>query len=293
MEERIIQFIAALRAGGVRISLAESADAFTAVDRLGVQEREDFRLSLRATLVKDASGLPVFDELFPLFFDSSDAPPMSDVMEEMTPEEAQMLADMMRQFSEQLRQMMEKLLRGEQLSQQELDQLGQLTGLNRAEDMKHKDWYVQRMMRAMRFKEVQEAMKRADGTAAADGDEQAAARPAAAADPGQPAGAEGAGRPLRRAEDRREHERAGARPGKPGRADGPAVPRPVGQGHGRAAQGDAAAGQPAAHAHCPAPEAGQDRASWMPRARSGPISSMAACRWRSSIATTASSPSWW
>jgi uncharacterized protein len=159
MEERMIQFIAALRAGGVRISLAESADAFTAVDRLGIQEREDFRLSLRATLVKDASGLPVFEELFPLFFDSNDAAPMSDVTEEMTPEEAQMLAEMMRQFSEQLRQMMEKLLRGEQLSQQELDQLGQLTGLNRAEDMKHKDWYVQRMMRAMRFKEVQEAMR--------------------------------------------------------------------------------------------------------------------------------------
>jgi uncharacterized protein with von Willebrand factor type A (vWA) domain len=108
MEERMIQFIAALRAGGVRISLAESADAFKAVDRLGIQERDDFRLSLRATLVKDASGLPVFDELFPLFFDSSDAPAMSDVMEDMSPEEAQMMAQMMRQFSEQIRQMMEK-----------------------------------------------------------------------------------------------------------------------------------------------------------------------------------------
>ena len=159
MEDRMIQFIAALRAGGVRISLAESADAFNAVDRLGVQQREDFRLSLRATLVKDAGGLPVFDELFPLFFDASDAPPMSDVTQDMTPEEAQMLAQMMRRFSEQLRQMMEKLLRGEQLSQQELDQLGQLTGLNRADDMKHKDWYAQRMMRALRFKEVQEALR--------------------------------------------------------------------------------------------------------------------------------------
>ena len=293
MEERMIQFIAALRAGGVRISLAESADAFTAVDRLGVQEREDFRLSLRATLVKDASGLPVFDELFPLFFDSSDAPPMSDVMEEMTPEEAQMLADMMRQFNEQLRQMMEKLLRGEQLNQQELDQLGQLTGLNRAEDMKHKDWYVQRMMRGHALQGSAGGDEGADGAAPADGHEQTAPRPAAAADPGQPAGPEGAGGPLRRAEDRREHERAGARPGKPGRADGPALPRPVGPGHGRAAQGDAAAGQPAAHAHCPAPEAGQDRASWMPRVRSAATSSTAACRWRSSIATTASSPSWW
>src|SRR5947207_605282 len=63
MEERMVQFISALRAGGVRVSLAESADAFTAVDLMGVQEREAFRLSLRATLVKDASGLPGFEEV--------------------------------------------------------------------------------------------------------------------------------------------------------------------------------------------------------------------------------------
>ena len=68
MEDRMIKFIAALRAGGVRISLAESADAFTAIDKVGVQTRESFRLGLRTTLVKEATGLPVFDELFPLFF---------------------------------------------------------------------------------------------------------------------------------------------------------------------------------------------------------------------------------
>ncbi|MFO7631653.1 MAG: VWA domain-containing protein, partial [Caldilinea sp.] len=160
MDERMIRFISALRAGGVRISLAESADAFQAVDMLGVQEREQFRLSLRATLVKDASSLPAFDELFPLFFDSADAQePMFDATQEMSPEEAQMLAQLLRQFGEHLRQMMEKLLRGEQLSQQELDQLAQMTGLNRAEDMKHRDWYAQRMMRALRFKDVQEALR--------------------------------------------------------------------------------------------------------------------------------------
>jgi len=159
MEDRLIKFIAALRAGGVRISLAESADAFTAVDRLGVQEREAFRLSLRATLVKEAGGLPVFEELFPLFFGSGDAPPMQNVMDDMAPEEAQMLAQMLRMFNEQLRKLMEKLLRGEQLSQQELDQLAQLTGLNRADDLRYKDWYAQRMMRALRFREVQEAMQ--------------------------------------------------------------------------------------------------------------------------------------
>lgn len=160
MDERMIRFISALRAGGVRISLAESADAFQAVDTLGVQEREAFRLSLRATLVKDAASLPTFDELFPLFFDSADPQqPMFDVTQDMSPEEAQMLAQMLRQYSEQLRQMMEKLLRGDQLSQQELDQLAQMTGLNRAQDMQYRDWYAQRMMRALRFKEVQEALR--------------------------------------------------------------------------------------------------------------------------------------
>lgn len=159
MEERIVRFITALRAGGVRVSLAESADAFKAVDHMGVQDREAFKLSLRATLVKDATGLPTFEELFPLFFDSSDAPPMADLMEDMTPEEAQMIAQMMRQFNEQLRKMMEKLLRGEQLSQQELDQLAQLTGLNRMDDMRYRDWMAKRMMRALQFDEVQKAMR--------------------------------------------------------------------------------------------------------------------------------------
>src|SRR5689334_5167401 len=102
MEERMVQFISALRAGGVRVSLAESADAFQAVNILGVQDREAFRLSLRSTLVKDASGIPTFEELFPLFFGSSDAPPMQDITEDMSLEEAQMLAEAMRMFNEQL-----------------------------------------------------------------------------------------------------------------------------------------------------------------------------------------------
>ena len=63
MEDRIVRFIAALRAGGVRVSLAESADAFKAVEHLGIQDRDTVRLSLRATLVKDASGIPTFEEL--------------------------------------------------------------------------------------------------------------------------------------------------------------------------------------------------------------------------------------
>ncbi|MEZ4861872.1 MAG: VWA domain-containing protein [Caldilineaceae bacterium] len=155
----MIQFIAALRAGGVRVSLAESADAMRAVDELGVQERNAFKLSLRATLIKEPSGIPVFEELFPLFFGIDDAPPMMDGMEDMSPEEAQMLAQAMRMFNEQLRKMMEKLLRGEQLSQEEMRQLGQMVGLNRMDDLRYRDWMAKRMMRALNFKEVQQALK--------------------------------------------------------------------------------------------------------------------------------------
>ncbi len=159
MEERMIRFITALRAGGVRISLAESADAFNAVDLMGVQERDLFRLGLRSTLVKDAPGLGVFDELFPIFFDSANAPAMADMTEDMTPEEAQQLAQALHQFNKQLREMMERLLRGEELSQQEMERLGQMVGLNRMDDMRYKEWMSNRMLRALKFEAVQQALQ--------------------------------------------------------------------------------------------------------------------------------------
>lgn len=160
MEDRIVRFIAALRAGGVRVSLAESADAFKAVEHLGIQDRDAFRLSLRATLVKDASGIPTFEELFPLFFDTADAQPaMQDATEDMSPEEAQMLAQALRMANEHLRKLMEKLLRGEQLSKEELQQLGQMTGLNRTDDLRYKEWMAKRMMRALRFNDVRDALR--------------------------------------------------------------------------------------------------------------------------------------
>jgi uncharacterized protein with von Willebrand factor type A (vWA) domain len=159
MEDRIVKFIAALRGGGVRISLAESADAFKAVEQLGVTDRNLFRLSLRATLVKDAHDIPVFDELFPLFFDASETPPLMNLAEDLTPEEAAMLAEALRQFSNRLRRTLERLLRGEPLSQQELERLGQMVGLSRADDLRQREWMARRMAQALRFREVQEALR--------------------------------------------------------------------------------------------------------------------------------------
>ena len=145
MEKRIAQFIAALRASGVRVSLAESADAFNAVDEMGIQERDIFKISLRSTLVKEARDLETFEKLFPMFFQSSQPPPMMDATKGMTPQEAQMLAQALRQFSEQLRRMLEKLAKGEPLSQQELNQLDQMMNMDGMTDMRYQNWLARQM----------------------------------------------------------------------------------------------------------------------------------------------------
>ncbi|MFN2271227.1 MAG: vWA domain-containing protein [Anaerolineae bacterium] len=159
MEERIAQFIAALRASGVRVSLAESADAFGAVDVLGIIDRDTFRLSLRATLIKDARDIPTFEELFPLFFGSTAAPPLFNLSQDLTPDEADMLAEALRMFSDQIREMLERLLEGDPLSQPELDRLSQISGLNQADDLRYRDWMTRRLERALRFDVVREALE--------------------------------------------------------------------------------------------------------------------------------------
>jgi hypothetical protein len=159
MEERILKFILALRSAGVRISLAESADAFQAIDKMGVKDREKFRVSLQAALVKDSSSLPMFTELFPLFFGSADSPPMTNLSEDLDPDEARMLAEALCQFGDQIREMLERLVKGEQLRQDELQRLGKLVGLTHADDLRYLNWMTQRMEKALRFREVREALK--------------------------------------------------------------------------------------------------------------------------------------
>ncbi len=158
MEGRILKLIAALRASGVRVSLAESADAFSAIDQLGVQDRDTFRLSLRATLIKDARDLAVFDKLFPLFFGQGE-PPMSDLSSDLTPEEARQIADALRQMSQRLRARFEGLLQGKSLTREELEQLAQMVGLNNVDDLRYQNWMAQRMQRALGFPEVREALE--------------------------------------------------------------------------------------------------------------------------------------
>jgi uncharacterized protein len=123
MEERIVEFIAGLRAAGVRISVAESADSFRAISAVGVLEREIFRSALRTTLIKDPADVEAFDRLFPLYF-GREAPPMLPAMEGMGDDEQQQMRDALDSLPEDLADLLRKLL-NEQLSPEQLAEMRQ------------------------------------------------------------------------------------------------------------------------------------------------------------------------
>jgi uncharacterized protein len=68
MDGKIVDFTALLRANGLRVSMAEHLDAFHALAALGIGDRESFKDALRAAMVKRAIDVPVYDELFDLYF---------------------------------------------------------------------------------------------------------------------------------------------------------------------------------------------------------------------------------
>ena len=68
MQRKILEFTSLLRKSGIRVSTAESIDAFVALDELSIEDREVFKDALRATMVKRGEDVPTYDELFDLFW---------------------------------------------------------------------------------------------------------------------------------------------------------------------------------------------------------------------------------
>ncbi len=68
MEDRLIEFASVLRRNGIRVSLSENMDAFRALELIGIADPVLFRHTLRTTLVKRASDVKPFEELFDYFF---------------------------------------------------------------------------------------------------------------------------------------------------------------------------------------------------------------------------------
>jgi uncharacterized protein with von Willebrand factor type A (vWA) domain len=68
MQQKIVQFTNLLRKSGVRVSVAEAIDAFTALDELSLSDRVVFRDALRTTLVKRSDDIPTYNQLFDLYW---------------------------------------------------------------------------------------------------------------------------------------------------------------------------------------------------------------------------------
>jgi uncharacterized protein with von Willebrand factor type A (vWA) domain len=68
MDGKVVEFTALLRRNGVRVSLAETMDAFRALDTIGLSDRDTVRAALRTTAVKRSVDVPTFDRLFDLYF---------------------------------------------------------------------------------------------------------------------------------------------------------------------------------------------------------------------------------
>src|SRR5271163_2556391 len=67
LRDQLVNFIAALRDAGVRISVAESIDAMNAVAAVGLA-RPRMHEALAAALIKDEADRAIFDESFNRFF---------------------------------------------------------------------------------------------------------------------------------------------------------------------------------------------------------------------------------
>src|SRR5512132_914908 len=68
MDQRILEFIGDLRRAEMRISPSEALDALAASTEIGLEDRETFKATLAATLVKEARDTATFDRLFDLYF---------------------------------------------------------------------------------------------------------------------------------------------------------------------------------------------------------------------------------
>jgi uncharacterized protein len=174
MDKRIIDFITALRAAGVRISVAESADALRAIEAAGIAEKDWFRIALRATLVKEPHDLPTFDKLFADYFGQGEPPmqqPGSGMSEEQRDEMMRQMMEMLNSMTpEQLRDLFEAMMTGQRLTREQIQQLLQNTSPMQnpmpgmpMRGMPFSQWVLQRSMRQamgeIEFNKLNEFMK--------------------------------------------------------------------------------------------------------------------------------------
>jgi uncharacterized protein len=158
MDDRIIDFVRGLRAAGVRVSMAESADAMRAVEVLGIMDKELFRRSLRTTLVKESDDFAAFDELFPLYFGSG-GPVMQNALEDMSEDEQEMLQTALQALSGRLQALMDWLTSGQGPTKEELEELAERAGVQWANNPQDGRWVTRRMLQQMGLAHLEDQLR--------------------------------------------------------------------------------------------------------------------------------------
>jgi hypothetical protein len=156
----MIEFVRALRAVGLRVSLAESQDAMFAVDHSGVRDQGAFKNSMKATLVKNHRDQPIFDYFFPLFF-KNNKPPLQNILEQLSPDQEQILQEALQSLMgdlDALRDLLQRLLEGREFSDDELQQLGESSGLAQGDEMYMRNWFERRMNRQAGLTQLERAL---------------------------------------------------------------------------------------------------------------------------------------
>jgi uncharacterized protein with von Willebrand factor type A (vWA) domain len=160
MDKRMVDFIRALRAAGVRISLAESQDAMYGANAIGVESLAVFKSMLRATLVKERRDQEIFEQFFPLFF-TSNSPLMNNIPDNLTQHEQHLLEKALRSLAGQLaalKELLRQLVEGRPFSDDQLDEMGRRAGLNGEDDMRNRRWMERRMRSQADLERMQQAI---------------------------------------------------------------------------------------------------------------------------------------
>ena len=161
MDKRMIDFIRALRAAGVRISLAESQEALDGTGTVGIENPMYFKYTMKSTLVKEAKDQNIFEYFFPLFF-ASNQPPLQNIPENLSPDDQQMLEQALRSLAgmgEALKDLMRQMLEGRAFSDEQMQQFGEQSGLDQGNEMYQRPWFERRMERAANLQQLRMSME--------------------------------------------------------------------------------------------------------------------------------------
>ena len=161
MEAKLVEFTNLLRKSGVRVSVSEAIDAFTAVDELSFSDRDLFKTALRSTMIKRGDEIPAYNELFDLFW-SGFYDSLREAFGDMSGEMGDMgvdLEQLMRQLAEMLGQMdgdmdlseLAKALLTQDLSTLEnlIREAAEQAGTERIENMLQVGFFSRRTMEGM------------------------------------------------------------------------------------------------------------------------------------------------